>query len=421
MAKDQSTIYRKVALERLSSPEQLDQLMQVTSPKGWIALIAVSVLLALTILWGIVGSVPTTADGGGILLRRGGVSELVANGSGQVEAIQVAVGDVVEKGQVVARIAQEATLRQISDAEARRAAMLEEYGDLQDYVREQLRLSAANQAQKRANLERQVETLERQLEIRRENLEVQQGLRDEGLVTQQTILLAEQEVNDVRDQLAARRLEIAGLELEQLETEQALQQQLEQRRTLLRDLDLQLRDFAASIEETGRVLATEGGRVLELVADVGDVVSPGTPILNMEIVSEELMAAIFVPAELGKQIHPGMEARVTPSTVKREEHGFILGEVTWVSEFPATSRGMLRLLANPELVNRLLEAGPTIQVDVKLHEDESTPTGYRWSSSRGPNLEISSGTLADGSVIVRRDRPISLVVPMAKKAIGGGG
>ncbi|MEM8933678.1 MAG: NHLP bacteriocin system secretion protein, partial [Acidobacteriota bacterium] len=88
MAKDQSKIFRKVALERLSSPEQLDQLMQVTSPKGWIALVAISFLLALSILWGIVGSVPTTADGGGILLRRGGVSELVANGSGQVEAIQ---------------------------------------------------------------------------------------------------------------------------------------------------------------------------------------------------------------------------------------------------------------------------------------------------------------------------------------------
>ncbi|MEM8933751.1 MAG: NHLP bacteriocin system secretion protein, partial [Acidobacteriota bacterium] len=342
-------------------------------------------------------------------------------GSGQVEAIQVAVGDVVEKGQVVARIAQEATLRQISDAEARREAQVQEYEDLQDYVREQLRLSAANQAQKRANLERQVETLNRQLEIRQENLAVQQGLRDEGLVTQQTTLQAEQEVNDVRDQLAARRLEIAGLELEQLEAEQSLQQQLEQRQTQIRDLDLQLRELAASIEESGRVLATETGRVLELVADVGDVVAPGTPILNMEIIAEDLMAAIFVPAELGKQIQPGMEARVTPSTVKREEHGFILGEVTWVSEFPATSRGMLRLLANQELVNRLLEAGPAIQIDVRLHEDPSTTTGYRWSSSGGPDLEISSGTLAAGSVIVRRDRPISLVVPIAKKAVGGGG
>lgn len=418
MAKEKSTIFRKVALERLSSPEQLDQLMQVTSPKGWIALVALALLLFLAVLWGIFGSVPTTADGSGILLRRGGVSEVVANGSGRVEEMRVAVGDVVEKGQVVARVAQEGTLRQIADAEARRAALQEEYEDLQDYVREQLRLSAANQAQKRANLERQVATLERQLEIRRENLEAQQSLRDDGLVTQQTILQAEQEVNDTRDQLAARRLEIVGLDLEQLETEQALEQQLEERRTRLRDLDLERRELAASVEESGRVLATEAGRVLELVAAVGDVVSPGTPILSMEVVSEELMAVLFVPAELGKQVQPGMEARITPSTVRREEHGFILGEVTWVSEFPSTSRGMQRLLANEELVARLMEQGPPIQVDVRLEKDPSTATGFRWSSSGGPDLEISSGTLAAGDVIVRRDRPIALVIPTVREKTG---
>ena len=39
-------IFRKVALERLSSPEQLDQLMQVTSPKGWLALAGLGALLA---------------------------------------------------------------------------------------------------------------------------------------------------------------------------------------------------------------------------------------------------------------------------------------------------------------------------------------------------------------------------------------
>ena len=31
-------IFRKAALTRLASPDQLDQLMQVTSPRSWIAL-----------------------------------------------------------------------------------------------------------------------------------------------------------------------------------------------------------------------------------------------------------------------------------------------------------------------------------------------------------------------------------------------
>ena len=33
-------LFRKVALERLSSPERLDELMQLTTPGGWLALVA---------------------------------------------------------------------------------------------------------------------------------------------------------------------------------------------------------------------------------------------------------------------------------------------------------------------------------------------------------------------------------------------
>ena len=60
-------IFRKVALERLSSPEQLDLVMQVTSPRSWIALSAVGLLLVTLVIWGILGSIPekTQATGGG--------------------------------------------------------------------------------------------------------------------------------------------------------------------------------------------------------------------------------------------------------------------------------------------------------------------------------------------------------------------
>ena len=40
-------LFRPRALERLSSPERLDALMQVTSPKGWLALYTIAGLLGL--------------------------------------------------------------------------------------------------------------------------------------------------------------------------------------------------------------------------------------------------------------------------------------------------------------------------------------------------------------------------------------
>ncbi|MEO1365639.1 MAG: NHLP bacteriocin system secretion protein, partial [Acidobacteriota bacterium] len=147
-------IFRKVAVERLRSPEQLDQLMQATSPKGWIALLALIGLLGVALFWGFFGSIPTTAAGQGILLRRGGVQAVIATGAGQVEEILVGVGDRLEKGQVMARIRQEGIERQIEEFEARIEAVLQDLADLERYAEDQTRLSEANRQQRRANLER---------------------------------------------------------------------------------------------------------------------------------------------------------------------------------------------------------------------------------------------------------------------------
>lgn len=411
-------IFRKVALERLSSPEQLDQLMQVTSPRGWLALGAVGALLASSLFWGVFGSIPTTADGGGILIRQGGVSSLVATAAGQVEDVLVAVGDVVEKGQPVARIRQEALLRQLADVRAKRADVEREYGDLLRYAGEQRSLKGRDIAQQRSNLERSIQAVERDIQILRERLAEEEKLLADGLITRQALLDTQQRLNDARNRLAAERLELSGLALTRLEAEQQLDEQLEARQNAIRDLDLEMRELEAKLAEEVNIVAARDGRVLELLVDRGDVVNPGTQVLNLEVVSEDLVAVLFVPAEIGKRVRPGLAARISPSTVKREEHGYMLGEVTWVAAFPSTSRGMTRLLGNAELVSRLMEQGPPIQVNVRLEQDPSTPTGFRWSSSRGPSVEITSGTLAAGSVIVREERPIRLLIPRVREKLG---
>lgn len=411
-------IFRKVALERLSSPEQLDQLVQVTDPRGWLALSGLGALLLAALGWGIWGSIPTQARGEGILVRQGGVSDLVANASGQVAEMLVGVGEVLEKGQPVARIRQEALLRQIQDNRARRAALGGEVAALERSAGEQKRLRARDLAQQRANLERAVETLEKDVALLRERVEAERALLDDGLVTKQAFLTTQQSLNAKRDELAARRLEIDGLELKRLEADQQLAQQLEARQSALRDLDLQTGELEAQLGENVNVVSPFAGRVLEVLADHGDVVTPGTAILSVEVMSEDLMAVLFVPASAGKKVQPGMEVRVAPSTVKREEFGTILGRVVWVAEFPSTARGMTRFLGNETLVGRLMAEGPPIQVNVALTRDPATPTGYRWTSSRGPTLRISSGTLAFGDVVVRDDRPISLVIPTLREKLG---
>jgi len=74
----QKQIFRKVALERLSSPEQLDLVMQVTSARSWIALAAIALLLVTLVLWGIFGSIPEKTQATGILLKQAGIFDVDA-------------------------------------------------------------------------------------------------------------------------------------------------------------------------------------------------------------------------------------------------------------------------------------------------------------------------------------------------------
>jgi hypothetical protein len=74
---DRQTIFRKQSLERLSSPEQLDQLMQVVSPRSWLPLSVFAGLLLLTLAWSVLGRIPITATGQGALVSSEQSDDLV--------------------------------------------------------------------------------------------------------------------------------------------------------------------------------------------------------------------------------------------------------------------------------------------------------------------------------------------------------
>ena len=59
-----SDLFRKKSLDRISSPEQLNDYIRVTTPTVWLVLLALVILLAGMLLWSILGTVTVqTADG----------------------------------------------------------------------------------------------------------------------------------------------------------------------------------------------------------------------------------------------------------------------------------------------------------------------------------------------------------------------
>lgn len=96
--------FRKQALDRLSSPEELDRLVRVSRPGTWIALAGLLVVVAAVVLWAILASVTTTVSGLGFVLPEGGLIEASAPRPGIVREIAVEPGQRVQSGDVVARL-----------------------------------------------------------------------------------------------------------------------------------------------------------------------------------------------------------------------------------------------------------------------------------------------------------------------------
>jgi multidrug efflux pump subunit AcrA (membrane-fusion protein) len=97
-------IFREKPLQNLSSVDQLDQLIKVTSARGWLALAGIGLILISILVWAFFGTLTSKVSGSGILLNNGGVYNIVHNYQGQVLDIRYKSGDLIEKGSVIARI-----------------------------------------------------------------------------------------------------------------------------------------------------------------------------------------------------------------------------------------------------------------------------------------------------------------------------
>ena len=60
---EEKQVFRKSVMDRLSSPEELNDYLHVTRPSVWIALVAVVVILAGALLWSSVTYINSYVDG----------------------------------------------------------------------------------------------------------------------------------------------------------------------------------------------------------------------------------------------------------------------------------------------------------------------------------------------------------------------
>ncbi|PYS11807.1 MAG: NHLP bacteriocin system secretion protein [Acidobacteria bacterium] len=477
MTEEPKKIFRTKALERLSSPEELDQVLQIVTRKSWIPLASLGGLLLIAIWWSISGQIPVTVEGVGLLVYPRQIVSFQLPASGQVVDLTVKVGDFVHKGQILGRINQPA-LQQNLDQERVRLAELQERNSkivplrdkktdlekqanererriLKERIESVLHTAESQKAKNEVYFKKQQEALQQLREVKltldkhfKERYDSFESLRKDGIISNDAALNARQDYINNQVQIADLELQIHESELQQLRAEESFQQQLDlvaNLQTQLRDLEIKAQEIdqqqletnsatALQIQEVERTIAryeedlrTKSqivneytGRILEITASAGQIVSAGQRMgaIETEDPHGKLLAVGYFQVSDGKKIEPGMDVRISPATVERERYGSILGKIVSVSPFPVTTEAITNVVGNAEVAQVLSAGGTKIEVFADLSTDPSSLSGYRWTSGKGPDIKITAGTTGGLRTTVEYRRPITFIIPILRRWSG---
>ena len=431
-----NSLFRQQALQQLSSPAQLDDLMRVVHPQHWLALITCGVLVIVILLWGIEGRLSMQVAGQGVLIRPRKVVQVQSPAPGQLTHLTVEVGDVVKVGDVLGLMDQPEIRKQIQEARIRLQALL-----AQDEIKSVLQSQHATLRTQEAGLEIRAIELERKelhkrlkdlkdkAPVLKQRLANRQRLENLGILPKfsEELLQAKQDYLDQQDDIASIKTQLKLLESKFVRLKgDAKRQDLESLdvQTLRKNEILELRSkitlFELQLEENSQIVSSFEGRILELTTHIGEVIKAGSTLASVEVAdaTSELIGVTYFTIDAGKKIAPGMAIHIEPSTVERTRFGYMIGTVSAVSSFPATKAGIVSLVGNAEVTTALMAQGPVIEVMAKLTPDASTFSRYQWSSSTGPNLQMTPGTTMIGRVVLEQRAPITYLLPILRGISG---
>ena len=482
MASQGKELFRQESLERLSSPEQLDQMMRVVSPKAWLPLTTIGFLVITATTWSIFGRIPITVSGQAVLIRPGTVVPLQAINEGQISTLNIKSGDTIKKGQILGTIDQPQLRQQLRQeqsklnellAQNRQTAQIDDKGlDLQRQnlvkQREDLMNNLAatrtfrpvvrdksldSIVQRRLSLELSLKQARALTSKLKQRLQIHRNLRRQGAITEDLLLQIEQQLNENLTKISDLQAQLKELDRQETDAKsQDLQnfnsiqqintqiQELDVRKSQLNQQELQkqfekqnqakeikrkIDQLRLELNKKSKIISKYNGRIIEVPVNPGQTVSGGTRLASIDIgdPKAKLMSVMYFADKDGKQVKKGMKVQVTPSTVKRERYGGIVGKVINITPFPVTNQDMTAVIGNENIANTIAQSisssgGSTVQLIAEMTENQNNPSGFQWSSSDGPDLKISPGTTAQVRVIIGELAPISYIIPIFRSWTG---
>lgn len=421
MATLDPNLIREKALQQQVTSEQFDKLITVTSIPAWIALVLIAVILLFVLGWGIFGTIPEYVRGQGILLAQSG-SVFSAQGpeaGGYLASILVQPGDLVKKNETIAYLKNNDLAGKVAVQQQYVDKLTKDFQDLTVASQQELATHKTSTAKVNENLQESLIAEQSKLTHIQETLKVVQEYYKKGLVTRFQLLEITRSFYDTQSSIQQKKQAVTNNEVE-------LNKFIDEWNDRLRNIDLKLKqenynldNLKSQLALAGAVLSPVAGVVIDIDTNIGSKVDATTAIATIASIGGGMDAVIFVPAVDGKRIKANMRTLISPANVKREEYGSMVGQVLSVSEYPTNAKSMLALLQNQELVDKFTKEGAPVAVRVQLQHDATSKSGLQWTSSKGPNMIITPGTIVTSLITVREEPPLALVIPTVKKIVLG--
>lgn len=464
------SVFRKSSLDKLSSPEQLDRLVKLTSPRSWMVVAFFGLMITATLIWSVVGTIPTKIQAQGIFISSNGTNNIFSTVNGQISDVTIQKDEYVHKGDVIARISQSS----ISDGSQ---AVEKQIEDIKNYTLDGNSVVSDNTLDL-YGIKNQINDIKNQInkmkidynsskilnDITSNALEIKRSkgnvaaknnalaAASDQLETYKKLLdLKQIGQADYNQAVAAKDAAQSNLNNEQISLEEYvqnqnnLQEQYKQSKeqfisqenylnsqkvtlegnfnatksskldTLSKKIleikqNLQKSDIVSTVE--GQVLSINiaKGNYVQIGSEVATVLQKGSDVNESSVI-------FYAPIQNGKKLLPGMLINVYPTTVNRQEYGHMVAIITNVSDYAASAIDMKSKLGNDQLVNSFLNAGVLVEVDAYVIKDPSTKSGFYWSSKKGKTVSILQGTICDSSITIETNKPITLVLPLLKEKL----
>lgn len=393
-------MFRREAVQAYLAGEPEGGILSVAPPRLWVLFLTLFALVVAAVLGAFVGHVEQTSRGRGILRPAGGVRPLATQIAGTVVAVEVASGDTVVEGQIVARL--QSTGLETDLAEARDHLDLAE-ADLARFDREQRPLMdrrAALLDQQAQLLEKQMKSQDVTIDRLTSRVPTAEALRASGVVSLQSLDDAHEQLEQARRQrtsmeqgLAQNRLDLNGADAALKDERWRLEQAVGAARARRDALQL-------ALEQT-TVRAPQGGTLEAVLVRPGDLVAAGAPVGKLLPSRLPTQVVSFLPEKDRAFVTPGQLVHIEIDQLPYSEFGSLVGRVERVSQDLASTYEIHDAFGDAVQV-----PGATFRVELSIDDDDA---------SKRLAEQLRPGMLADVRYTLRSRTVITLVLDPLRK------